>query len=305
MQTERNFFDELKYQFSFGGPTIRLLMVNLAVFIVIQVLLVFAGIISGSGGLFLNKLLEFTFALKSDNFWWQPWTFVTSIFSHFNFLHLLFNMFFLFFAGNAFQQLFGAKRVVYTYIFGGIFGGILELMGHFLLPSILGGTTHIVGASGAVLAIFSALAFHRPNLKVSFFGLFSFPIIVLAIVFIISNFLAIGVNDGTAHLAHLGGIIFGMWSISNLNSSSNILNVLMRITDQIIAFFKKLFSPQPKLKVKKGAKESVRNMSDEEYNENAQDRQKKIDSILAKIAKSGYESLSKAEKEYLFKQSKK
>lgn len=305
MQTERNFFDELKYQFNFGGSTIQLIMVNVAVFIVIQILLVFSNLMSGDGGAFLSRLVDFSFALKSDSFWWQPWTFFTSIFAHYDFFHLLLNLFFLFFAGTAFQQLFGAKRVVYTYIFGGIFGAGIELAGHFLISGAQSQGLYIIGASGAVFSIFAALAFHRPNLKVSFLGLFEFPIIILAIFFIITNFISIGVNDGTAHLAHLGGIVFGMWSVSNLNSSNNVLNVIMRLTDQLIAFFKKMFSPQPKLKVKKGTQASVRNMSDEEYNESAQERQKKIDAILAKIAKSGYESLSKIEKEYLFKQSKK
>ncbi|MES2799540.1 MAG: rhomboid family intramembrane serine protease [Bacteroidota bacterium] len=305
MQTERNFFDEIKYQFNFGGATIKLIMINVAIFLVIQLLSIFGNAIGGAGGGFLLQLMDGIFTLKSADFYWQPWTFITNIFTHFTFLHLLLNMLFLYFSGRAFEQLFDQKRLVYTYILGGIFGGILEVIGHFVLPNFLGTSTHIVGASGAVMAIFSAIAFHRPSMLVSFFGLFQLRIIWFAIAFIFIDFVQIGMNDGTAHFAHIGGAIFGMWSISNYSTSSNILTIMMRLIDQILNFVKRLFSSQPRMKASKGGATSARDLSDEEYNESVVERQKRIDTILAKIAKSGYESLSKAEKEYLFKQSKK
>lgn len=305
MQTERNFFEELKYQFNFGGGTIKLLMVNVSVFLIAIIFFTIGNAIGGDGGNFLTRLFELIFTVNSKDFWWQPWTLFTSVFTHINAIHLLFNMLFLYFAGKAFEQLFDQKRLIYTYIFGGFFGILIQLVGMYTFPVFLGNSDEIIGASGAVMALFAAIAFHRPSMKVSFFGAFEFQIIWLALAFIVYDFIQIGIYDGTSHLVHLGGAIFGMWSISNITSSSNIINVIMRFFDSIIQFFRKLIAPQSRMRVKKGGQNTARFQTDEEYNEDAVARQKKIDLILEKIAKSGYESLTKTEKEYLFKQSKK
>ena len=120
-----------------------------------------------------------------------------------------------------------------------------------------------------------------------------------------TDLLSLGLNDGTAHFAHIGGVIIGMVSVHNLHSSSNLINRTQMIGDSLIQFFKNLFSSNKKLKVKKGGATRGPNFkSDEDYNAEAKERQVVIDKILDKISKSGYDSLTKTEKEILFNQSK-
>jgi len=304
MQTEHSFSDILKNQWRTGGMTVRLISINVCVFLFLGFLEVLDRLIGGNSFQFyLSSTFNF-FHLDTTftNFIFAPWTIVTSIFAHVKIFHLLTNMLMLYFAGQLFEQLLDGKRLLYTYLLGGIFGGVLEIVAHLLFPNL--GHTQVIGASGAIMAIFAALAFYRPNLKVMFFGLFPIKIIVLAGIFILFDFLSLGVSDGTAHFAHLGGVVFGLISIKNLHSRSNIITVFQRFIESIGGFFQTLFGKRtPKMKVQKGGRHP-NFKSDEEYNLDAKQRQIQTDAILDKIAKSGYESLSKAEKDYLFKQSK-
>jgi membrane associated rhomboid family serine protease len=304
MQTEHSFSDILKNQWRTGGMTVRLITINVGVFLFLGFIEVLARLIGGNSFLFyLGYAFDF-FHLDTTftNFIFAPWTIVTSIFAHVKIFHLLSNMLMLYFAGQLFEQLFDGKRLLYTYLLGGIFGGVLEIIAHFLFPNL--GHTQVIGASGAIMAIFAALAFYRPNLQVMFFGLFPIKIIVLTGIFILIDFLSLGVSDGTAHFAHLGGVVLGLISIKKLHSQSNIITAFQRFIESIGNFFQTLFGKtNPKMKVQKGGRHP-NFKSDEEYNLDAKQRQVQTDSILDKIAKSGYESLTKAEKDFLFKQSK-
>ena len=305
MQTERTFVDDIKYQFRHGGMTTRLLMINAAVFIGIQVIMVVERLIGGITGGWIDELLRTVFALQTDplEFILHPWGIFTSIFSHFGFLHFLFNMIFLYFSGRMFEQLFDQKRLLYTYILGGILGGFFEILAHMIFPALQGTATVVVGASGSIMAIFAAIAFYRPNMTVMLFGLFPIRIIIIAGIFILSDFVSLGMNDDTAHFAHIGGVVLGMLSIRSMHSSGNIINRAQRLGDALQRFFQQIFQRKPKMKVHKGGGRTGK--SDEEFNLEAKERQQKIDKILDKISKSGYESLSKAEKDFLFQQSKK
>lgn len=305
MSNNRTFLEDIKYQFKFGAATIQLLLMNVFVFIVIKLFDVV-----GRLGDFSNTTSElsntiFTLDTSLNGFIYKPWGLITSIYSHYDFFHLLFNMLFLYFAGTLFEQLFDKKRLVYTYFLGGIFGGIFEILAHLIFPSLSGENVVIVGASGSVMAIFAALAFYRPNLQLNLFGLVPVRIIFVAAFFILMDLIALGVDDGKAHFAHMGGVLLGLLSIQNRHENSNILNFFMRIGDQIVQFFKVLFKPKSKLKVAHKNSNSTQFKTDEQYNLEKKQRQQKIDAILDKISKSGYESLSKAEKEFLFQQSNK
>lgn len=307
MQTERNLLDDLKYQFKHGGMAVRLIIFNVAVFLLIQIALVFGRLIGGEVELEVTAVVKSIFALNTDLkvFIYKPWGLFTSIFSHFSIIHLLFNMLFLYSAGKVFESMFDQKRMLYTYVFGGIFGGIIEILAHTIFPTLSEQALVVVGASGSVMAIFAALAFHRPNLSVNIFNLFSIRLIFIAGIFILIDLVSLGLDDGTAHFAHLGGVLFGMISVYNLHSNSNSINRLQMFGDGMKRFFQALFSSNKKLKVKKGGTyQNPRFKSDEEYNLEKKQKQAKTDVILDKISKSGYESLTKAEKEFLFNQSK-
>ncbi len=273
----------------------------------LQVLQVFGRLIGGTFDSFVGSILPNIFSLNTDlgEFIFHPWGIITSIFAHFTVWHFLMNMLFLYFSGKMFEQLFDQKRLLYTYIIGGIAGGILEILAHLIFPTLQNEKIVVVGASGSVMAIFAALAFHRPNLQVNLFGVFPVRLIILAGFFVLTDLLSLGLNDGTAHFAHIGGVIIGMVSVHNLYSSSNLINRTQMIGDSLIRFFRNLFSSNKKLKVKKGgATRGPKFKSDEDYNAEAKEKQIIIDKILDKISKSGYDSLTKTEKEILFNQSK-
>lgn len=291
----RNFLDEIKHQYQYGGMHIKLIFVNAIVFLVI-------GLLSVIGRLLLLPDVELflanIFTLQSDfsSFLFKPWGLITSIFAHFGFLHLIFNMMMLFFAGKLFESYFGSYRLLAIYLLGGVTGGLFEILAHSFVPALANQSSVIVGASGSIMAIFIGLAFYKPNLVVSLFGLLDLKIIYLALIYIVYDFLSLGLNDGTAHFAHLGGAIIGLLAAQKTNSSSNII---VRF-EQFIRNFEKIIKGQGLPKKTK----PVKHMTDEEFNVTKKANQHKIDEILDKISKSGYESLSKAEKEFLFKQSK-
>jgi membrane associated rhomboid family serine protease len=293
MQHSRNFIEEIKYQLSHGTMTNKLIIYNVFVFAIILLLNIL--------NLSLNQisLTEYFFTLDTNlvGFIIKPWGIITSIFSHFEIWHLIFNMLFLYFSGQLFEQIFDKRRLWQTYIFGGISGGILEISAHYLFPSFQNADQVVVGASGSIMAIFTALAFHSPNIRVNLFGIFPVKIYLIAIFFLLNDLIGIdNPSDNVAHFAHLGGAIFGLISIQSIHSSNNILSVLGSFFDRI----KKMITSGKSTKSGK-----AKFKTDEEYNLEKKRRQEKTDAILDKISKSGYESLTKEEKDFLFNQSKK
>ena len=306
MQTEQSLGQQLKYQLKYGSMTVKLIFVNVGVFIFIQLLEVIARLMGGSVAVILTDLNREIFTLPTEFllFVTHIWGLFTSIFAHFGFMHILFNMVFLFFAGRMFEQIFGAQRLLYTYLVAGIAGGLIEVLAHLIFPGLPDGSL-VVGASGSIMGIFIAIAFYRPNLTINFFGIIQIRVIFIALLYLLSDFINLGAKDGTAHFAHLGGAIIGLLSIQNLHSRTNIVTLAERAGNGIVYFFKRLFgAKQSRLKVIKN-KTGKNYKTDEEYNADAKIRQEEINRILDKISKSGYDSLSKREKDFLFTQSKK
>lgn len=292
----RNFIEELKHQLRAGTMTNRLIIVNVCVFLGILLLkksLLLFNIDPLMSDSWIHHLLDLNSAFPA--FIRAPWGLVTSIFTHEQFGHLLFNMLFLYFSGRFFEQYFSRKKLWLTYLFGGIAGGILEILANNLFPALQGTNVVILGASGSIMAIFTALAFYQPNLQVSLFGVFPIRIYFLALFFLFKDLINLGTDDQIAHFAHLGGALFGLLSIQNLYSSKNILTKL----DGFFSRFTSIFTREKKVKTTR-----TRFKTDEEFNSEKRQKQVKMDQILDKISKSGYDSLSKAEKDFLFNQSK-
>lgn len=294
---DRNLIEELKFQLRAGTMTNRLIIVNVSVFLALllirkSLLLFNIDPLMSDGWIhhFMDLNSSFSAFIRA------PWGLVTSIFTHEEFGHLLFNMLFLYFSGRFFEQYFSRRKLWLTYLFGGIAGGLLELIANNLFPALEGTNVVILGASGSIMAIFTALAFYQPNLQVSLFGIFPIRIYFLALFFLFKDLINIGTDDQIAHFAHLGGAVFGLLSIQNLHSPKNIL---VRI-DALMARLTGSFKHEKKAKTAR-----TRFKTDEEFNSEKRQKQVKMDQILDKISKSGYDSLSKAEKEFLFNQSKK
>ncbi|MFM7388315.1 MAG: rhomboid family intramembrane serine protease [Bacteroidota bacterium] len=274
----------MKFQITNGKVTVRLILINLAVFI----LLMLSFILNSLNVFEFNLISAFRFPTNVAELWFKPWTLVFSIFGHFSLNHLFFNMLFLFFSGIMFEQLFGGKKLVILYLIGGVFGNLLELIASQVAPDIFP-NHYVIGASGSIMAIFTAIAIYRPNTPVHLLGIIPIPIYVLALFFLAKDLIGIGSKDEIAHFAHLGGAIMGFLGQLNPHSPNNVLSLLSTF----------------KFPSRSQKSTNARFKTDEEYNADKKQTQEKIDDILDKIAKSGYESLSRHEKDFLFKQGKK
>jgi hypothetical protein len=198
-------------------------------------------------------------------------------------------MLFLFFAGSMFEQVFGGKKLLLSYIFGGIMGNLFELTVTFLFPDF-SPPHYVVGASGAIMAVFTSIAVYRPQTPIYLFGIIAIPIYVLALFFLAKDLIGLGASDEIAHFAHLGGAFFGFLAVQNIHSQSNILNRITRLFER---------------KQRTTPRKNTRYKTDEVFNSEKKAKQQRIDEILDKISKSGYESLSREEKDYLFNQGQK
>jgi membrane associated rhomboid family serine protease len=286
--------EQIKAQFRSGSMTIKLLIVNVGVFALIQLITALERlqILSFLEGLPQGYVSQYLFALPVFrlSILLQPWTLLTSLFAHFGFLHLFGNLLFLYFAGATYERFFGAKRLLHLYIIGGLAGNLTELLAQQLFPALQGSSFSVVGASGAIMAIFMALAFSQPQLQVQLFGIFPIRIYLIAVFFFLKDLSSLGTADQIAHFAHIGGALFGIWSIQQFWH--------IRLSRPWLGI--KLRQNKSHLKVKKGG----RPLTDEQFRAQKQTRQAQLDTILDKISKKGYDALSKAEKDFLFQQSK-
>lgn len=300
---EQNFMAYIKSFINRAGITGKLIAISVVVSLFFGVLMLIERLFVLDG---LMDTIKIYFAAPGDPalLLYKPWSLVTSLFTHGNFGHLLFNMIALYFIGRMFTQFFGEKRLLTTYLLGGIFAYLIHIGAYYVFPLYKGTyTPMILGASASIYALFAALVTYRPNFKVRLFLLpFEIPLILIFILYILGDLrgLANSVpDDNTAYFAHIGGALFGVISALKINSPNNFMNRLERWLSKLK---KTSFKRKPKMKVYKN---EARNMTDEEYNLSKKKNQERVDAILDKISKKGYEGLTKEEKDILFNESKK
>lgn len=229
------------------------------------------------------------FALSSqwDSLLHRPWTLLTYMFLHDGLWHLLFNMLMLYFGGLMCCRYLGQKRFAWIYFLSGIIGAIFYLLVFNLFPISRTSTSTLVGASAAVLGVFIAVGTYVPNQEVSIwpFRNIQFKLKYVAIALVVIDLLSIPASNAGGHIAHLGGALTGWLYVVALRADIG----------------KMLKSKPFQSKKSKQKPTSRRPMSDDEYNRRRATNQKRVDEILDKISKSGYENLTKEEKEFLFK----
>ncbi len=229
----------------------------------------------------------------------RPWTVLSYMFLHESLLHIFFNMLMFYFGGKIFMEYLGNRKLVATYLFGGIFGAIFYIAAFNIFPVFRGVVDQSValGASASVIAVLVAIATFIPDYTVNLVFLGRVKLKYIAIIFVAIDLLSIEKSNPGGHIAHLGGAVWGFMYILALKKGTDMSKMFVPIG----RFFKKLFTPKPKLRVSY----NNRPISDDEYNAKKAEHQKQIDAILDKISRAGYESLSREEKELLFKESKK
>ena len=232
----------------------------------------------------------------------KPWSVITYMFTHQDIWHLVFNMLMLYFSGRIFCDMLNDRRFLPLYLAGGLAGLAFFVIGYNIFPKLypISELAYIHGASASVMAIFIATATYFPTYEVYLFGLIRIKLVWLAVIYVAVDFVALrGVSNIGGHLSHLGGAAFGFLFASQLKKGNDLGDFFTRLLDSIGSLFKS----KPKIKVVHrdrdfgpgiGAKSAA----------SKSDQQKIIDEILDKINRTGYESLSKAEKEILLKASK-
>jgi len=232
----------------------------------------------------------------------QPWSVLTYGFAHNGFWHLFINMFILYFVGRTFTNLFSIKLSLNVYFLGIMLGGLAFMLVYTLFPSgILNNVGDLVGASAGVSAVLLFLCSYMPNKEMQF-GPIRIKLMFIGMVFVAFDILGLfGPNPG-GYVAHLGGDLLGYFYAVQLQKGTDIGKGFERIMDSVSRFFIKGNKSNLKT-VHKSKKKSYAGHTKKEFGEF--NNQKQIDVILDKISKSGYESLSKEEKAFLFKAGKK
>lgn len=295
--------DDLKARWRHGGAVIRLIFINLAVFVGLWLCyaVLFAAI-GGREGAFaaLHELVVKQLATPTDP--WsllvRPWTLLTSMFTQVEPSHLFWNMVLLWFGGRMYQDLLGSKRLVGTYLLSGLAGMALFIVaGNTYGPA----DQSAIGASAAVMGVLMAIATYQPHALVNVIFIGPVKLMYVAAVFIILDFMGMGSGDGVAHEAHISGAIYGFLASYQLRRGRDWSLGFVNALDKAWSWLKP--GKRSKLRVEKHFTRSTR-ADDTHFNQRKNDQQARIDAILDKISRSGYDSLSKDEKDVLFKAGK-
>lgn len=270
--------DKLKYSLSVMGQLQKLIVINIIFFIIPLILNTF---------LWLFELKDISildyFVVEADlmSLIFKPWSLITYGFLHGSFSHLFWNMIMLFYFGNILVNYFGDKRLLNVFFNGILFGGIIYIISYNLFPVFTGVSSKMIGSSAGVMAILFYITSYNPNHTIRFFFL-NIKLLYIAIFLLLMDIIQIPVENSGGHIAHLGGALIGFLMFRSFKGID------------FVDIYTNLSTKKNNKKIKRNKTFSGSNFD-----------QKKIDSILDKISESGYESLTKEEKNYLFKASNK
>ena len=294
--------------------------------LVVNVLAFIATFVLERSGIDLTRLFGLHFFLASE---FHIYQFITYMFLHGGFTHILFNMFALWMFGSVIERVWGPKKFLFYYIVCGVGAGFIQELVQYANYSMEGLAAYqyvsaggvqmtidayinmwtTIGASGAVYGILLAFGMIFPNERL-FIIPFPFPIkakwLILGYIAIELFSAMSGPGDGIAHMAHLGGMLFGFLLIRYWQKHPDSSQRYGRSRGQ--AFFDQMlnrYAEHQKQKTHMRAEQTnSRRETDEEYNARQRKNQEEVDAILDKIRKSGYDSLTKEEKKKLFDQSR-
>ena len=293
--TMDDFISKIKYNFKQGSILSKLIYINVGLFLIVRLLSV--------------AFILFNMNADTVLFWLQvpsspiqllyrPWTLLTYMFTHFDFLHIIFNMLWLYWFGGLFLNFFSERQLGGLYILGGLAGAVLFVLAYNIFPYFqnVASFSYLMGASASVMAIVFAVSFYRKDLEINLFLIGRIKLIYLAIFTLVIDLLAMTSDNAGGHIAHIGGALFGMWFASRIRNGKDLTAPMNRLID----WFVNLGKRKPKMRVT-----YKRNETDYEYNARKHQESVDLDTILDKLKRSGYESLSAEEKKRLFDASKK
>ncbi|WP_338874400.1 rhomboid family intramembrane serine protease [Spirosoma sp. SC4-14] len=300
-------FDDFRNEFSKPNNTlVQLILVNTVVYLAVVILYVSSHVL-GATDIYRLVISNLAIPTSINVFIHKPWTLLTHIFAHEEIFHILFNMLFLYWFGRLIDEYLGSRRLVGLYVMGGIAGGLFFLAICNLVPYFQNQAvgTQMLGASAAALSVAVGAATLLPNY--TFHLLFFGPVRIKYIVFffvVLSFAQSVGPNAG-GNIAHLGGAFMGFFYVKLLQNGTDLGRPIYWVVDG----WSNLFKPKPAVKVSyrqrssASAQGSVYASAGSSASSVSTPDQDEVDTILDKISRSGYESLTREEKQKLFRAS--
>ncbi|MCM4154441.1 rhomboid family intramembrane serine protease [Gramella sp. AN32] len=293
--------ERIKYKIKTATVTEKIIAVNVAVFVLFYLVQTIAYLFNAPA----NSILEWlVFSKEPVDFLWKPWSIITYGFMHGGFMHILFNMLILYFAGVYFLNYFSPKRLLNYYFLGIIIGGLVYMLSYNLFPVFQEtGKSYLMGASAGVMAVLIGIATHVPNMRVRLLLIGSVKFWWIAAVLVVIDLIQIPFGNAGGHFAHLGGAALGYIYTTQLQKGNDIGKWFENILDGISGMFKSK-PKQAKMKTVYRNENRTAQKAGPARKMDKTEKQQRIDFILDKISKSGYDSLTKAEKDFLFQAGK-
>ena len=287
---------DLKLKYSRLNIAEKLIAINVVVFIFVFVLRTVGFLMQAPQ----TPLLDwFAFPKDVDEFIFKPWTLITYAFFHSGLWHILGNMLILFYASQYFLNYFSPKRLLNYYFLGAICGALVFMLSYNVFPAFQGqGRSTLIGASAAVMAVLVGIATHIPHMRIRLIFLGSIKFWWIAAFLVVIDVIQIPLNNPGGHLAHLGGALLGYIYSKQLAKGHDIGSGFEKLADWVSGLFSK--TPREKKSPLKTVHKTKRSKATTAKKPKKDEQQKKVDAILDKISKSGYDSLTKAEKDFLF-----
>ena len=298
--------DKIRYKLQIATVVEKLIAINVLVFFLFFLFRTIAYLFQ----LPSDFLLEwFVFPKEPGEFIFKPWSIITYSFLHGGIWHILSNMLILYFSGIYFLNYFSPKRLLNYFFLGVIMGALVYMLSYNLFPAFQSmGRSYLIGASAGVMAVLVGIATYIPNMRVKLLLIGSIKFWYIAAFLVALDIIQIPMSNAGGHLAHLGGAALGYVYTKQLQKGNDIGSWFEKIMDSFASLFKtterkaKMKTVYRKTTNKKSATEQRKPFSSRKLDKD--EKQKQIDAILDKISKSGYDSLSKSEKDFLFKAGK-
>ncbi len=291
----------IKYKIQTATVTEKLIAINVLVFVLFFLLKTIAYLFQ----LPVNFLVEwFVFPKEPVEFLLKPWSIITYSFLHSGIWHILSNMLILYFSGVYFLNYFSPKRLLNYYFLGVIIGALVYMLSYNLFPAFQGtGKSYLMGASAGVMAVLIGIATHVPNMRVRLMIIGSIKFWWIAAFLLIIDIVQIPMGNAGGHLAHLGGAALGYLYTTQLKKGNDIGKWFENIMDSVASLFKPK-ERKARMKTVYRTEKTTKTAQKPKKSFDKNEKQKRVDAILDKISKSGYESLNKDEKDFLFQAGK-
>ena len=285
-----NIIDDLKLQYKVGGIVIKLIFWTVALFVIPWLIFSILSLV----GITIDYMQYVSLSSNPALLIWKPWSLLTYAFFHTGIMHILFNLIVLNFAGRLFMTYFTGKQLVGLYFLSAIFAGIVYISIFYILNI----SAPIIGASAAIMSILVATTTYNPLMELRLFIIGNVKLWHVAAVIILVDLMQLRSENMGGHISHLAGAFFGFIFIKLLQNGTD----LSKIVSSFLDFFINLFRKQKATPFKKVHKNYNKPLEKSVSKIITKDKsQQQIDEILDKISQSGYDSLNKEEKEFLFR----